>query len=740
MAARFAGIRALPLPVRRVALIGATLLLLLVGWVVVIQAPRAIRVPVDLLLQAAIATVAAVWAWWPTPRHAARPRRVTRARFLVALGVSAAASGQWIVMYNMVFRHVFLFPSTADIGYLLLYPTVFIALTTLTTTHVARVSFNRIVVDGGLVVSTFAALIWYFVLGPIILLNGYSWYAKVIAALYPCLDLVMVVAIMILFRRLRIAQLDGIATLFLIGFTAAALGDFMADVNALYGGKPYGIVTDAGWPTLYICLALVCRWLGSIESLGILPRRTLRPWVEEILPYIPAALIIGAFLLVWRAPGVNPHLAVGITIGMALNVALFTIRQILATLENRAYAQRLMVLNASLEHREAELQRSNAQLEALATTDALTDLLNHRAIMERLEDEIDRARRLNHSVGILYFDLDHFKSINDGYGHPAGDLVLRQLAAILRQGGRSIDTIGRVGGEEFLAILPEADQRTAQAVGERIRASVADALFPIGGGLHLTISVGVAVFPNDGFLRDELIAAADTALLGAKRLGRNQVRRADDPDLATTAGAMAIVEDADLTPIVGVVEALSALVEARDGTTGTHCGNVGHLALQVALEVGCSPAEARMLELTGRLHDIGKVAIPDAILRKPGPLTPAEWQIMRTHPEVGAEILRRIPALRPIAHLVATHHERIDGQGYPNGLAGDAIPLGGRIISVVDTFDAIIADRPYHKGQPAATALAEIQRCAGTQFDPLVAAALDRVLRREYRQLLATAA
>ncbi len=180
--------------------------------------------------------------------------------------------------------------------------------------------------------------------------------------------------------------------------------------------------------------------------------------------------------------------------------------------------------------------------------------------------------------------------------------------------------------------------------------------------------------------------------------------------------------------LLGTVEALAALVEARDHYTGDHTDDVAELATRIALAMGLEPAETRIVRLVGKLHDIGKVAIPDAILQKSGRLTEAEWNLMRQHPVIGADVLSRIPMLRITASGIRGHHERWDGTGYPDGLAGDAIPLSARIVSVADAYSAMTTDRPYRQASTASWVLEEVRRCAGTQFDPVVVAALERVL------------
>ena len=374
-----------------------------------------------------------------------------------------------------------------------------------------------------------------------------------------------------------------------------------------------------------------------------------------------------------------------------------------------------------------ELQAAHDELEALAITDLLTGVPNHRALVAALDQELERARRHSHPCAVLFVDLDHFKALNDGFGHAAGDAALRELGSLVRSCLRSVDTLGRWGGEEFLALLPQTNEQAALVVAERIRSEIAAHVFSAGGGMHLTSSLGVAIYPDDAGDRSGLVEAADLAMYTAKKLGRNQVRSASDP---TTISLEAYVrtgsrEEAALT---GAVESLTMLVEARDQYTGEHTNDVALLAMQLALVLGLDATEARMIGLAGRLHDLGKVAVHDAVLQKPGSLTDEEWKLMRTHPIVGAEVVSRMPALRVLAPIIRAHHERWDGHGYPDGLAGESIPLGARIITVVDAYSAMTTNRPYRKASSPAWALLELQRCAGTQFDAKVVAALEHVL------------
>lgn len=270
----------------------------------------------------------------------------------------------------------------------------------------------------------------------------------------------------------------------------------------------------------------------------------------------------------------------------------------------------------------------------------------------------------------------------------------------------------------------------AYALAEQIRVAVTNHRFALGGGIHLTCSIGVASYPTDGASSTELLKVADRAMYAAKRLGRNQTRRADDA-IVTSVSTEAKFGTREEAALFGIVEALAALIEARDGYTGKHTDEVGELVMDVALALDLDIWEARMLAIAGRLHDIGKVAVPDDVLHKPARLSEEEWQVMRTHPVIGADIVSRIPALRGLATIIRAHHERWDGGGYPDKLAGEDIPLGARVIAVVDSYNAMTTTRPYRQARDKDWALAELRRYAGSQFDPIIVAMLEHMLTED---------
>jgi diguanylate cyclase (GGDEF)-like protein len=352
----------------------------------------------------------------------------------------------------------------------------------------------------------------------------------------------------------------------------------------------------------------------------------------------------------------------------------------------------------------------------LALTDPLTGLGNHRSFHERLQRELVVAEEHGTSLALCLVDFDDLKSVNDRFGHPVGDLVLGQVASRLRQGGESF----RLGGDEFAVLLPRQDEEQATAVArsivERVAALDVETVGPV------TVSAGVATYPTHGSGRDELIRLADSALYWAKKDGKNRVRayaaesilRADLEQLAHTPDRAAHYRAA---------ESLAKAVDERDAYTGSHSQRVADYSARIARRLGADDPAVELTRLAGSLHDLGKLAIPEEVLRKPDTLSEAERLMLERHPQIGYRMLESL-GVEPVAEWVLHHHERWDGAGYPNRLAGEQIPLGARIILVADAYDAMTSDRAYRRAIPQRDALAELERCAGTQFDPTVVKAL----------------
>jgi two-component system, cell cycle response regulator len=325
-----------------------------------------------------------------------------------------------------------------------------------------------------------------------------------------------------------------------------------------------------------------------------------------------------------------------------------------------------------------------------ATTDLLTGLGNRRKLLEDLDAKL---QELPAPFGLALFDLDGFKGYNDAFGHAAGDALLVRLGYRLEravgEGGRAY----RMGGDEFCVLAPGDDETVTATV-----ARAADALQDSGDGFAISNSHGTTHLPGEAERAEVALRLADTRMY-ARKNARPQSAGSQTRDV------------------------LVRVLNEREPELHDHVLDVGRLAVAVGRRLGMPEESLPELLHGAELHDVGKIGLPESILRKPGPLDADEWAFMRRHTVIGERFLLAVPALRSVAALVRASHERWDGTGYPDGLAGEEIPLGARIIAVCDAFDAMVTDRPYRAGMPRAEAEAELRRCAGSQFDPAVVAA-----------------
>ncbi|MEA2412245.1 MAG: hypothetical protein QOC77_2806 [Thermoleophilaceae bacterium] len=366
------------------------------------------------------------------------------------------------------------------------------------------------------------------------------------------------------------------------------------------------------------------------------------------------------------------------------------------------------------------VDRLIARLADAARTDALTGLLNRRGFQELMEIETERALRSSRPLAILVGDLDHFKHLNDRFGHAAGDLALKRFAEIASSASRRIDAVARIGGEEFALLLPDTEQHAAYLLAERLRRSVKEPSAAVDAELP-TVSFGVASFPTHAADAAALMHAADQALYAAKAMGRDRSVIYNPEVLASVLGG-------NLDPVAGnehlsAVLVLAETLDLRDSGTSSHSQTVGRLAALIAKALGFDDAHVERIRLAGILHDIGKIGIPDWILHKPHALDEAEWAEVRKHPEMGARIAASAK-LDDISEWILCHHERVDGTGYPGGLPLDEIPVEARILAVADAYEAMTAERVYKRAMPAAKAERELRDQSGAQFDGEVVDAL----------------
>jgi diguanylate cyclase (GGDEF)-like protein/putative nucleotidyltransferase with HDIG domain len=429
-------------------------------------------------------------------------------------------------------------------------------------------------------------------------------------------------------------------------------------------------------------------------------------------------------------------------------------------------------------HNALSFQKAQEQ----AITDGLTGVKTHRFFMEALSAEWKRSTRAGRAFALVLMDLDRFKFVNDFYGHLEGDLVLQRVGHILETNCRRSDVVARYGGDEFVILMPETNMEHARQLASKLRGWVsAD---PLLREKNISASFGIACYPLHGSSPQELIQVADASMYLSKHQGGNAVSTADhfDPNeakkwkrdvleaylgvtlkrlfatgpeafeeiysrlkqftesLAATegtsgsagAGAAAAPEGPQALPqaVLDTVTSLAFAIDAKDHYTQGHSQKVSAYAALIAEALDLSDLEVEEIRLGGVLHDIGKVAIPENILNKNGPLNPEEWETMKSHVAFGARILDPLTPLARIREMVLHHHEFFDGSGYPRAMAGEEIPLGARIIAVADAYDTITSDRTYKKARAAAEALAELQRCANAQFDGKIVEAFVRAMRK----------
>jgi diguanylate cyclase (GGDEF)-like protein len=339
------------------------------------------------------------------------------------------------------------------------------------------------------------------------------------------------------------------------------------------------------------------------------------------------------------------------------------------------------------------------ELNRISRADPLTGCLNRRGFLERLDAEVDEAGRTGRSFALIALDLDRFKVVNDSQGHAAGDELLRWTVDQLKENLRAMDSVGRLGGDEFALLIPGASRPEALSLVDRLNRALSD---------RAPSSLGMACYPADGTDTEELQRHADADLYEAKE-GRRLPTAPSRRELSWAT-------------------ALAQAVDTRIAVPDEHSTAVARYAASIAQEMGWEGSDLALLRMAAMLHDVGKVGIPDSILRKSGPLTEEEFDQMRLAPVTGAELVGRVEGLGAIVPWIYHAHEHMDGSGYPEGLRGDAIPLASRIIAVADAFDAMTTNRPYRAALSREDALAELHRCTDSQFDGDCVAALERSL------------
>jgi diguanylate cyclase (GGDEF)-like protein len=430
--------------------------------------------------------------------------------------------------------------------------------------------------------------------------------------------------------------------------------------------------------------------------------------------------------------------------------------------ENAFAPQDVLILNTLADLLATALHNSFVfqKLQQQSITDGLTGIKTRRFFWEALSSEWKRASRSGRAFSVVLVDLDKFKEVNDSLGHLEGDLVLARVGRLLEQKCRQSNVVARYGGDEFIILMPETGIEQAQVLAERLRLWLATD--PMLEEHHITGSFGVASFPVHGFSMEDLIRVADAGMYVAKHAGGNQVSTSDalgevstvqrqlvsgyiegflqrdhnGPEhleelVATLRKLSGGEEDTYRRPIKEAVEALSRAAELREHNAAGHGEQCGHYAAVIARGLNLSLEEVEEITLAGRIHDVGKLFIPERILNKPGALTEDELAVMKTHPRLGAEVLRAIPEIAQVAQAIESHHEAFDGSGYPRGLKGENIPLYGRIVAVADAYVNMTSDRSFAPPKTDEQALAELGKMSGTRFDGMIVRLFARLLKME---------
>lgn len=366
------------------------------------------------------------------------------------------------------------------------------------------------------------------------------------------------------------------------------------------------------------------------------------------------------------------------------------------------------------------------KLAELVNIDGLTRVYNHRFFHEALKNEIISSKKSEYPISLILLDIDYFKHYNDLYGHQKGDEVLRKIGFILKNNVRIKDIPARYGGEEFTVILPNTSEKEAIFIAEEIRLAVEHWKFegeenqPKG---NLTVSVGVSTFPDKAKSDVELIKSADDALYRAKFFNKNRV----ETYYSILEELKNDIEEEHIDLITSI-KTLISVINAKDRYTYAHSERVVMFSKLLGDKLNLCEEDKQVLKYGAYMHDIGKINIPKEVLNKKMPLTNEEWEMLKQHPVNGIDIIKSVDSLKNIIPLILHHHERYDGKGYPSQLKGKDIPYLSRILTVVDSFDAMTSNRPYSVGKNYDEAIIELQKCSSTQFDPNIVQAFIEIV------------
>ncbi|WP_238412141.1 diguanylate cyclase [Saccharothrix deserti] len=629
-------------------------------------------VPLRVVVYCAVSTSAALAVWWGVRRNKPDPRAPWT---VLGVGQLIAALADTTFYASHYVLNETNYPSLADVFYLGHYPLVVVGLLMLIRQRRAARDLPSLLDAASLTVVA-GLLSWVFVIGPQTRL-GTPMLVEMTSLAYPSMDLVLLlVSLRLLFGGGRRDVSFMLLTFWLAATLAADTVYVLQRLSVSYAA---GNFLDAVWLTGNLALGACALHpsMGRIAQAVDVPALRLS-WPR--LGFLSAGALIGpVMLVVQHAHGVRrdvPVIAAGCAVLFALT------------------ATRLAGLIVD--------QRS------LAITDSLTGLRSRRYFEARLADEVARARRAGRPLGVVILDVDRFKSINDRFGHPAGDRVLVEVANRLRAVAGPDRVLARYGGEEFALIATGVDAENLHRLAERLRHGVAHHPIAVSGrrSMTVTLSAGTAAFAPHYGTASALVSAADRALYLAKDLGRDRA----------VAGGTSLTEHRE-DVAVDYLNQVADLVDLRVASPGRSLA-IAEWARTVAEHLKRDPGEIRTAHRAGRLLDVGMIVLPDDLLTESGPLTDQQWHLLQEHPDSGARMVRVLPDHGEVAEVIRQHHERWDGAGYPAGLTRENIRIEARILSVCDAWAAMRADRPHRRALTHEQAVRELRSGRGARFDP----------------------
>jgi diguanylate cyclase (GGDEF)-like protein len=466
-----------------------------------------------------------------------------------------------------------------------------------------------------------------------------------------------------------------------------------------------------------------------------------------------------------QLPGIIPDSRSVLCVPLAYGETLLGVLNIESTREHAFSAQDVLLLRTLADLLSTALHNAFIfqKMQQQSITDGLTGIKTRRFFLEALSQEWKRASRSGRPFSVVLVDLDKFKDVNDTMGHLEGDLVLARVGRLLEQKCRQSNVVARYGGDEFVILMPETGVEQALILSERLRLWMATD--PMLNERRVTGSFGVASFPLHGASTEDIIRVADVGMYVSKHAGGNRVSTAEEvteaetssmhrqqitayvegflqrehsgpehiAELVSTLRRMcdSLGEPAGTDAMMEAIRSLNQAVEVRERSSSTHGSGVAFYSRMIGQELGMTPEELEDLVFAASVHDVGKVAVPERLLTKPGRLDDEEFSLVKMHATIGAQIFDAIHESKRLRNYVRHHHERFDGLGYPDALKGEEIPLGARIIAVADAFVNMTTDRPFASAKAPADAVQELESLSGLQFDGMIVRILTAHLKGE---------